>query len=138
MVNVGRAQGNKQQVLFKGIMSSYLHFDSEEEALHENNPVQNSTLSDFTIVICKLKKEKALQRKTFSLRIFKPYFLLCWKEKSDLCWLTHNGKDSYFRLVFLEIPEDWEGPFQNNELFQQEFSSTKTATKNVQPRRLSF
>lgn len=77
MVNVGRAQGNKQQVLFKGIMSSYLHFDSEEEALHENNPVQNSTLSDFTIVICKLKKEKALQRKTFSLRIFKPYFLLC-------------------------------------------------------------
>lgn len=58
MVNVGRAQGNKQQVLFKRIMSSDLCCDSEEEVLHENNPVQNSILSDFTTVIWKLKKKK--------------------------------------------------------------------------------
>lgn len=45
----------------------------------KNNPVQNSIISTFTIIIRTLKKKKALQRKAFRLCIFKPLLSLIFE-----------------------------------------------------------
>lgn len=40
----------------------------------------------------------------------------------------HIRESNHFKVVFLEISEDWEGPSQNNEWLKYEFSSAKITT----------